>query len=375
MTQWLKQSTAVTIKFGPFLDATNAVSLETGLATAMDNATTGIRVSKNGGNYADRNSATAPTYDEMGEYNVELSTTDTNTLGTLKIIFEESATCLPVWQDFMIVPANVWDSLFGADNLDVNTTQVGGQTASASGTVTFPAATLASTTNITAGIITTTTNLTTNNDKTGYSLTATTGLGNQTANIAGTITTVTGNVDGSVGSVTGAVGSVTGAVGSVTATVTADVDTIKTQAVTCAAGVTINPSVGAATIQPTVTEFNARSQPTADYFDWTTDAVANVTLVATTTTNTDMLTAAAVNAEVVDALNTDTYAEPGQGTPLATTSLAAKINYLYKNWRNRKTQTATEWALYNDDATTVDQKSTVSDNATTADKTEVITGP
>jgi len=48
--------------------------------------------------------------------------------------------------------------------------------------------------------------------KTGYSLTATTGLGNQTANI-------TGNLSGSVGSVTGAVGSVTGAVGSVTGNV------------------------------------------------------------------------------------------------------------------------------------------------------------
>jgi hypothetical protein len=42
----------------------------------------------------------------------------------------------------------------------------------------------------------------TNNDKTGYSLTPTTGFGNQTANI-------TGNLSGSVGSVTGAVGSVT----------------------------------------------------------------------------------------------------------------------------------------------------------------------
>ncbi len=41
--------------------------------------------------------------------------------------------------------------------------------------------------------------------KTGYSLTAATGLGNQTADI-------TGNLSGSVGSVTGAVGSVTAAV-------------------------------------------------------------------------------------------------------------------------------------------------------------------
>lgn len=55
---------------------------------------------------------------------------------------------------------------------DVNAKQVGGQTATASGTVTFPNAMLASTTNITAGTITTTTNLTTNNDKTGYGLSA-----------------------------------------------------------------------------------------------------------------------------------------------------------------------------------------------------------
>jgi hypothetical protein len=44
-----------------------------------------------------------------------------------------------------------------------NVTQIAGQTASASGTVTFPNATLASTTNITAGTITTATNVTTVN--------------------------------------------------------------------------------------------------------------------------------------------------------------------------------------------------------------------
>jgi len=62
-------------------------------------------------------------------------------------------------------------------------------------------------------------NLTTNNDKTGYALTATTGLGNQTANITGNLSGSVGSVTGAVGSVTGAVGSVTGAVGSVTGNV------------------------------------------------------------------------------------------------------------------------------------------------------------
>jgi hypothetical protein len=56
-------------------------------------------------------------------------------------------------------------------------------------------------------------------DKTGYSLTATTGLGNQTANITGNLSGSVGSVTGAVGSVTGAVGSVTGAVGSVTGAV------------------------------------------------------------------------------------------------------------------------------------------------------------
>jgi hypothetical protein len=57
--------------------------------------------------------------------------------------------------------------------------------------------------------------------KTGYALTATTGLGNQTSNITGNLTGSVGSVTGAVGSVTGAVGSVTGAVGSVTANVNA----------------------------------------------------------------------------------------------------------------------------------------------------------
>jgi hypothetical protein len=82
-----------------------------------------------------------------------------------------------------------------------------------------------------------------------------------------------------------------------------------------------------------------------------------------------------VNAEVVDALATDTYAEPAQGTPAATTTLAVKLGFLYKAWRNKSTQTATQYSLLNDDAATVDHKATISDDATTAIKGEIATGP
>lgn len=87
------------------------------------------------------------------------------------------------------------------------------------------------------------------------------------------------------------------------------------------------------------------------------------------------LSAAQVNTEVVDALNVDTYAEPAQGTPAATTTLVNKIAFLYKYLRNRVTVTATTISVFNDDALTVDHKSTHSDDATTYDRGEFITGP
>jgi len=121
---WLKQSTAVTFQLGAFVDKGDGVTPETGLATNMDNASTGIRVSKNGATQIDRNSATAPAHDDDGYYKVELSTTDTNTLGTLHVQYEELAVTLPAWKDFMVVPANVWDAFFGADNLQVDATQI-----------------------------------------------------------------------------------------------------------------------------------------------------------------------------------------------------------------------------------------------------------
>lgn len=103
------------------------------------------------------------------------------------------------------------------------------------------------------------------------------------------------------------------------------------------------------------------------------DAADDAVLAAVAALNN--LSAAEVNAEVVDALAADTYAEPGQGAPLATTSLAAKINYLYKSWRNKKDNDGTTTNLYADDATTVDQKQTTSESGGTVTKAEWITGP
>jgi len=125
MAQWLKQSTAVTVKMGPFVDSSDGDTEETGLTISQAD----IRLSKNGGSFAQTNNSAGATHDENGIYGVPLDTTDTGTLGRLQVFIHESG-ALPVWMEFMVVPANVWDALFGGtDYLQVDAVQVEGSDA------------------------------------------------------------------------------------------------------------------------------------------------------------------------------------------------------------------------------------------------------
>jgi len=82
-----------------------------------------------------------------------------------------------------------------------------------------------------------------------------------------------------------------------------------------------------------------------------------------------------VNAEVSDVFKVDTVTLPGQGAPPLTPTMEGIFGWLYKTFRNRKSQTATDWSLFADDESTVDSKATVSDNGTTAIKQEIVSGP
>lgn len=177
--------------------------------------------------------------------------------------------------------------------------------------------------------------------------------------VTGAVGSVTGNVGGSVGSVTGNVGgNVAGSVGSVTARVTANTDQLAGQTVTAAAGVTFPTSVASPT-------------------NITAGTITTVTNLTNAPTNGDLTAAmkASVNAEVLDVLNVDTFAEPGQEAPPATTTLVKKIGYLYKLLRNKITQTSTTLSVYDDAGTTVDQKATVSDDGVTYTRGEIGSGP
>src|SRR3989304_5857883 len=83
---WLKQSTAVTIKMGPFLDSTDGNTQETLLTISQAD----IRLSKNGGAYAQTNNVAGATHHEKGNYGGPLDATETQTLGTLRVHIHET---------------------------------------------------------------------------------------------------------------------------------------------------------------------------------------------------------------------------------------------------------------------------------------------
>lgn len=123
----LKQSTALTLNVGPFVDATDGVTPETGLAGTM-----AVKLSKNGAALAARNSATAITHDADGYYRVHLDATDTGTLGLLRATITAAATHLPVFEDYLVLPANVYDSLVsGSDKLQVDAVEISGDSTTA----------------------------------------------------------------------------------------------------------------------------------------------------------------------------------------------------------------------------------------------------
>ena len=118
---FVKQSTAVDVVIGPFVDDTDGKTPETGLTISQGDC----QLTKNAGAVAQKNSATAASHLGGGHYKVPLNTTDTGTLGMLRLYVNESG-ALPVWLDMMVMPANVWDSLFGADALQVDAIQIAG---------------------------------------------------------------------------------------------------------------------------------------------------------------------------------------------------------------------------------------------------------
>jgi hypothetical protein len=176
---FLKQSTSTTVLVGPVLDASGV---------AVTTAVIGdFTLTKNG--TAATMSGNTISHSHNGHYLITLTTGNTDTIGRLAISVNNSAQAMPVFR-WDICQPTVYDALFS------NAVNTSGGLPAATGSITTLAGAISTfaggaVASVTAGVT-----VSTNNDKTGYSLTATTGLGNQTANI-------TGNLSGSVGSISG----------------------------------------------------------------------------------------------------------------------------------------------------------------------------
>lgn len=126
--QYLKADTAATILIGPFVDIGDGVTPETGITLgAADHAEL---MKHDGTSFVDLASDSRTfTHKEGGFYTLVLGTGDTDTEGRLTVVIMDTSVCLPVWKDFMVVNANVYDSLFASattDYLQVDSLQVEG---------------------------------------------------------------------------------------------------------------------------------------------------------------------------------------------------------------------------------------------------------
>lgn len=102
---FLRGNTAATIVLGPFLDSTNGNDNETALTISQAD----IRLSKNGGAFAQKNDTNAATHGELGMYMCALNTTDTNTYGILRVVVHEAG-ALAVDASYIVLAEPVYDS-------------------------------------------------------------------------------------------------------------------------------------------------------------------------------------------------------------------------------------------------------------------------
>jgi len=129
MNSYLRQATASQTRLiGPFVDDTDFKTAETGLTIAN----TDIKLSINGGASANKNSG-GGTHIVNGEYAITLDATDTATVGELTISVSVSG-ALIVKKTFWVLEEVIYDALFAASAtglLPANVTQISGDSGAA----------------------------------------------------------------------------------------------------------------------------------------------------------------------------------------------------------------------------------------------------
>ena len=130
--RFLKQNTATRVTVGPFLDVGDGITPELSLTVTgclvtfvVDDAgvpTLVIDAAPSAS--AGDNDMVHISSDAAGYYDLELTAAQTNYVGRAVLNIIDTDVHLPVFHEFMIVPANVYDSLFGTDRLFVDTKEI-----------------------------------------------------------------------------------------------------------------------------------------------------------------------------------------------------------------------------------------------------------
>ena len=115
--QFLKADTQVKVVIGPFVDVGDGFTPETGILLSTADEAEIIKhdaaavTSISGNTWAAITSAD-------GYYNLTLTAAQLDTEGRLTVLINDDSLCLPVRHDFMVVNANVYDSLYAAAATD-----------------------------------------------------------------------------------------------------------------------------------------------------------------------------------------------------------------------------------------------------------------
>ena len=132
--RFLRQNTAVRITVGPFLDKTDGITPEVALTATNEHITLmvddddgtacNLIIDANATASGGDNDLVHVTNDDAGFYDLELTAAQVNYVGRAMLSINYVTDHCPVFHEFMIIPQQVYDSLFGTDKLQVDAVEI-----------------------------------------------------------------------------------------------------------------------------------------------------------------------------------------------------------------------------------------------------------
>jgi len=125
--QYLRADTEVKVAIGPFVDVSDGFTPQTDITLGGNEAELLKHDIAVGGTVSLAAATWAAITGVRGWYLLTLTTSHTDTEGQLTVVVQDDSDCLPVFKDFMVVKANVYDTFFkasGTDHLNVNVKKI-----------------------------------------------------------------------------------------------------------------------------------------------------------------------------------------------------------------------------------------------------------